>query len=109
MPIIQQSIGSLSIVSIPSGARIFIDGIEYAEYTPTIINLSPGQHIYRLVYPGFFQKDGIVNIMEDQTYNLLISVDGSINIKEVMIFGFIASFSAGLLLYLLTRKTKNSK
>lgn len=96
--------GYLSIVTVPSGANIFIDGIEHAELTPAIINLSPGRHEYRLVYPGFFQKNGIVNVMQDQTYNLLISVDSNISIGEIVLLGFITSFAAGLLLYTLIKK-----
>jgi len=40
--------GSIEINSVPSGAKIFIDGQETQEFTPKVMNLSAGQHTLRL-------------------------------------------------------------
>ena len=42
---LQQQTGYLSIISIPGGAKMFIDGIEQINTIPSIINLSPDMYI----------------------------------------------------------------
>lgn len=103
--ILQQPTGLLSIVSIPGGAKIFIDGEEQIDTTPTIIELPVGQHAYRLSYPDYIDVEGIVTIIEGQTSDLFVAMQESLMIRDVIIYGFIASFTAGIALYLLTKRS----
>jgi hypothetical protein len=96
--------GQLSIVSIPSGADIFIDGIKQSDPTPSIMTFSTGQHIYRLICPGYIDEDGMVFIQEGQTYDLFVTMHKSFDIKDELIYGFIGSLAAGIALYLLVRR-----
>ncbi len=59
---LQQQTGQLSIISIPSGADIFIDGIKQLDTTPFITTLPIGQYIYRLVCSGYIDEDVTVDI-----------------------------------------------
>lgn len=101
---LQQPTGILSIVTIPSGADIFIDGTKQTDKTPSIINLPIGQHIYGLTYPGYIGEDGMVLIQENQTYDLLVTMHESLAIRDVLVYGFLASLAAGITLYLLIRR-----
>jgi len=100
---LQQPTGQLSIVSIPSGADIFIDGIKQSGVTPSITTLSIGQHIYRLICPGYIDEEGMVFIQEEQTYDLFVTMHKSFDIRDEIIYGFIASLAAGVVLYLLIK------
>ncbi len=99
-----QSTGSLSIVSVPGGTKIFIDGEEQIDTTPTIIDLPVGQHTYRLSYPGYIDVEGIVFIEEGQVYDLFLTMQKSLIIRDILMYGFIASIAAGITLYTLTRR-----
>lgn len=101
---LQEQTGSLSIVTVPGGADIYIDGVKQPDKTPAIIDLPVDQHIYRLTYPGYIDEEGIVYIQEGQTYDLFISMHKSLVIRDVLIYGFMASLMAGITLYLLTRR-----
>ena len=95
--------GQLSIVSIPSGANIFIDGIKQSDTTPFITTLPIGQHVYRLICPGYVDDDGMVFIQDGQTYDLFITMHKDFDVRDEIIYGFIASLTAGIVLYLLVR------
>ena len=101
---LQEPIGQLSIVSIPSGADIFIDGIKQSDPTPFITTLPVGQHIYRLIYPGYIDEDGMVLIQEGQTYDLFVTMHKDFDARDEIIYGFVGSLAAGVALYLLIRK-----
>ena len=103
--ILQQPTGSLSVVSIPGGAKIFIDGEEQIDTTPAIIDIPVGQHAYRLSYPGYIDVEGIVYITEEQYQDLFFTMQKSLIIRDILIYGFIASITAGITLYLLTRRS----
>lgn len=102
--ILQQLTGSLSVVSVPGGANIFIDGEKQTDTTPTIIDILAGHHTYRPSYPGYIDVEGIVNIIEGQTHDLFSTMQKSSIIGDILIYGFVASFTAGITLYLLTRR-----
>ena len=105
---LQQLTGSLSIVTVPSGADVYIDGTKQTDKTPFIKDLPIGQHIYRLTYPGYIDEEGMVFIQEGQPYDLFVAMHESLVIKDVLIYGFLASFAAGITLYLLTRRSNIS-
>ena len=96
--------GSINIISIPSNVTIFIDGIQHTETTPsTIENLTPGYHIYKLSYPGYIDEEGMILIRESETNYLYIIMKQSFGIRDALVYGFIASFVAGLTLYILSQ------
>ena len=103
---LQDPTGQLSVVSIPSGADIFIDGIKQLDKTPLITTLSIGQHVYRLIYPGYIDEDGMIFIQEGQTYDLFVTMHKDFDAREEIIYGFIGSLAAGVALYLLIRDRK---
>ncbi len=105
---LQDPTGQLSIVSIPSGADIFIDGIKQTDATPFITTLSTGQHVYRLIYPGYIDEDGMILIQEGQTYDLFVTMHKDFDAREEIIYGFIGSLAAGFALYLLIRDRRVS-
>lgn len=102
--ILQQLTGSLSIVSIPGGAKIFIDGEEQTVTTPALIDLPICQNTYKLVKQGYIDVEGIVTIIEEQTYDLFLTMQKSLIIGDILIYWFIASITAGITLYLLTKR-----
>lgn len=79
--------------------------MKHPDKTPTVIDLPTGQHIYRLTYPGYIDEEGIVFIQEEQIYDLFISMHESLVVRDVLIYGFLASLAAGITLYLLTRRS----
>lgn len=99
-----QQEGYISILTIPSRAKIFIDGNEWPEPTPEIIPVSLGYHTYRLTYPRYIDVEGLIYVEEPRTYELFITMQKSSIIKDIIIYGFIASFAAGLTLYTLTKR-----
>lgn len=59
--------GSVMIYSSPSGARILIDGA-YSGITPqTVTGMSPGNHIMRLEFDGYYNYEGSIYIVPGQT------------------------------------------
>ena len=73
----QLQTGSARIVSIPAGAKIFIDYIgDTGLITPaTVPNISVGVHAYKLTYPGYNDIDGLLFININETYELTISME----------------------------------
>jgi hypothetical protein len=67
--------GTINISSTPSGAEIFIDGVDQGVTTPfTIPKLSPGTHTYRLVLSGYISATGTITIAAGQTVSVIISI-----------------------------------
>ena len=103
----QQLSGQLSIVTIPSGAEISIDGaIQEGKTTPTIIDLSSGMHTYRLSHPGYINEDGMATIENGNIYNLFIMMHESFSVRDAIVYGFAASLLAGMALYIATRRSR---
>lgn len=101
--------GLLSILTIPGGADIYLDGIKQLYPSPTTIaNVDPGWHSYLLTYPGYINSEGIVNIKGGETYDLYVIMEESFNIRQAFIYGFLASLIAGTTLFLLTRDRRRS-
>ncbi len=69
-PIKKRSAG-LKIESVPSGAKIFIDGRDARMRTPvTIRGLSKGAHRVRLQKSGFAEAERVIQIEKDQVYKI---------------------------------------
>ena len=57
-------VGSINFVTTPVGAEIFIDGSTTGQLTPaTITNVSTGNHIFTLKYPGRNNATGSIDIV----------------------------------------------
>lgn len=106
---IQQHVyGSVSIFTIPGGADIYLDGAKQPNPAPTTItNVDPGWHSYLLIYPGYINSEGIVNIKEGDIYELYVVMEESFDIRQAFIYGFLTSLVAGATLYLLTRDKRS--
>ena len=62
------SVGSATITSTPTGARIYIDDIDSHYITPiTIQNITQGDHIYKLVLTGYNDSTGNFTITAGAT------------------------------------------
>lgn len=97
-----QIYGSVSIVTIPSGATVFIDDIEQTSTTPALIEDIPvGVHTYRLTLAGYIDIIGVMYIEPDKTYNVFTTMEQPIS--RTFIFGAFASLLAGITLYLFTK------
>lgn len=98
----QIDVGSAHIVSIPTGAKIFIDYIgDTGLVTPAVIpDIPTGVHTYRLTYPGYTDVDGLLFINVNETYEVSvimeISIPGYINPATVIAYIVIG----GVLVYL---------
>lgn len=73
-----QDVGSAYIVSVPSGAKIYIDNVEQVGITtPATINnipSTPYEHTYRLVKHGYIDIEGLLFITTGQTYNMTVTM-----------------------------------
>lgn len=103
---IQQTYGSASFVSVPSGAKIFIDDVEQPYTTPRIIdNITVGSHRYTMTYSGYIDVSGMMEIEEGQIYDIFsIMQPSSGKISEMVVFGIAASFVGSAALYLMTKE-----
>ena len=83
-----QDVGSAYIVSIPSGAKIYIDNIEQVGLTtPATVNNIPSitEHIYKLTKSGYIDVEGILFITTGQTYNVTVTLcKSSSNILPIL-------------------------
>jgi hypothetical protein len=62
--VVVNTVGSVSLVSTPSVARIWIDGVDKGVYTPsTITGLVAGNHTYKLVLAGYADLTGNFTIV----------------------------------------------
>lgn len=62
------TIGSLTISSVPSGARIYIDNIDSGYVTSaTVSNIAQGSHTYKLILTGYKDATGTFNITAGET------------------------------------------
>lgn len=69
--LIPPTVGSLNIVSSPTGAWIYIDDISQGSKTPnTVDNLAPGNHNVKLVMSGYQDWINTINVIAGQTINV---------------------------------------
>lgn len=110
----QRQTGSIFVFTIPSRAKIFIDCIEQKDssgnpiLTPARIdNITSGIHTCILSHSGYVDSVEIMNIGEEDTHSIFRTMQTTpAELREIFTYSFIASFSAGTLLYLLTRDRK---
>jgi len=60
--------GTIDINSTPSGTRVYLDGVDTGQATPTIFNnVGVGEHTVRLSLPHYRDWEGIVTVVAEQT------------------------------------------
>jgi PKD repeat protein len=66
--------GSLYVSSIPSGGRVYVDGIDQGTTPITVKHLSSGSHIVRLTLSGYNDYTTSVTIINGQTTQLPVTL-----------------------------------
>lgn len=78
--------GAITISSIPNGARITLDGVQYGLSPATIPGLSPGTHMLILDKPGYQQWQGQIDVITGRTVIMtvrLTSTESAVQPKTV--------------------------
>lgn len=67
--------GSVSFVSYPPGAEIFMDGVDQEIKTPAIVTYVPaGEHSYVLKLAGYKDYPNSITVMENQTTDVTVNL-----------------------------------
>ena len=106
-----QSTSSVYISSDPSGARIFVDGIEQTGFnTPSMItDMYSGHHSFRLTSPGYVDIESETPLEPGRTYNIFLTMEKSMSTygsTSTDISGIVMLLALGLIGYFLLRKEK---
>ena len=68
-------VGTLNIISIPEGAKIFLDGVDTTFIAPySFLELSGGIHKYRLSLNSYLDIAGTVEVIENQQSTLVVTL-----------------------------------
>jgi hypothetical protein len=62
-----QTTGNVTVYSSPIGASILIDGIYYGTTPANLTGIPQGNHIIRLTLSGYFDYEGSIYVIPDQT------------------------------------------
>jgi len=99
--------GSITITSIPSGAEIFIDGVDQGVKTDsTVTDIPAGDHTFTLKLAGYKDFTGTLQVVEDQITNIAVTLESAKN-NAAMLLG-LTIFGMGVLgaVVLATREKK---
>ncbi len=78
--------GSVSLESSPTGAQIFLEGINTNKLTPSIIeNLDEGSHQFTLKLSGYNDTTFNINIIKNQQVNKNITLTRHLNIGSLIL------------------------
>jgi hypothetical protein len=70
----------IMVTSSPSGGHISIDGFPMERVTPALIgNLSPGQHLITVSYPGYYPGERLITLVDFAGEPVDMSVDLSLD------------------------------
>ncbi len=70
--------GSIRVTSVPTGARVFLDGVDKAVMTDTTLTkVATGNHTIKLVKDGYADYQGMTNVTAGQTANVGASLMGN--------------------------------
>ena len=68
---VELKFGSIDVKSSPSGAAIYLDGVDIENITPYIItNIEPGSHTIRLSLYHYNYGEGTITVNADETTNI---------------------------------------
>ena len=88
----QQGIGNLSIITDPSDANVYIDGVLQTQKTSSIItNIQVGQHTITITKAGYSSYTQIINTIANQTTNLSAILQQLSTVTDVEIVGCLTS------------------
>jgi hypothetical protein len=107
----EQLTSSVYIASDPSGAKIFIDGIEQIGFnTPSMItDMQSGHHSFRLSSPGYEDIESEMPLEPGRTYNVFLTMGKSKSTTmsdstSTDISGIVILLAIGLIGYFLLKK-----
>ena len=75
--------GSLSVNTMPDGARVYIDGMDTNKLTPTVLSTPPGTHTIALIRDWYEIWKGTVSISQEQAVPLNVILCGSVSITSI--------------------------
>lgn len=96
-------VGILSILSIPSGAEVFVDNIDTQHVTPAVINIPTGSHTYRLSLGGYQDKNDTFTIAAGQTTTVVATLEAG---GGAGVGGVVVTVIGIGLLYLISKSRK---
>ena len=68
-------VGTLNIISIPEGAKIFLDGVDTNFIAPhSFLDLTGGIHNYRLSLNSYLDIAGTVEVIDNQQSTLVVTL-----------------------------------
>ncbi len=106
-----QDVGSAHIVSIPDGAKVYIDGIEQVGVTtPATINNIPSvpfEYTYKLIKPGYIDSEGSLFITAGQTYNVTVTMCKISSDLWPLLLGL--AFTGSIILMMIEKESKKDK
>jgi DNA-binding beta-propeller fold protein YncE len=89
-PLIQQpATGSIFIQSSPTGAKIYLDGVDTGYIAPgTLTTITPGHHVIRCNLSGYTDNSSMVSVIAGQTASATINLvnnptTGSVSIQSI--------------------------
>ena len=107
----EQLTSSVYVASDPSGAKIFIDGIEQIGFnTPSMItDMHSGHHSFRLTSPGYVDIESEMPLEPGRTYNVFLTMGKSTSTStsdstSTDISGIVILLAIGLIGYFLLKK-----
>ncbi|MEI7423562.1 MAG: PEGA domain-containing protein [Prolixibacteraceae bacterium] len=83
--ILTSPLGTADVISIPPGAIIGIDGINYGQTPKTIKDLSAGEHNLRLISKGYANVDTTFAILEGVKTKLFFKLTGGLSTDSLMV------------------------
>lgn len=104
-------VGSVSIESVPPGAKIFIGGVDQiGRFTPIVIDLPSSPtgiaYRYKLTYPGYVDAEGEFFIITGETYRLSVIMEiitgAPSDICKLLIF----ALGIGAFMFFLSKKDR---
>ncbi len=89
---VSTQLGSINVTSTPTGANIFLDGVDTGQMTNAVIpNVIPGTHTIRLTLTGYNPaeqtvnvtagQETLVNITLNRSYTNVITINGKLGTK----------------------------
>ncbi|MDI6780701.1 MAG: carboxypeptidase regulatory-like domain-containing protein [bacterium] len=75
--------GSLSVNTMPDGARVYIDGMNTNKLTPAVLSAPPGTHTITLTRDWYEVWKGTISISQEQAVSMNAILCGSISIFSI--------------------------
>lgn len=96
---LQKTSGSLEVKSVPSGAMVYVDGLERGVTPHTVIGLAPGEHYLRVSLPGYYDYRAAETVVPGETRTTVVNLLAVNTAEEADGFLSISSEPEGLTVY----------